>query len=107
MTNRTRPFRHTGFTLVEMMVSLAVASIVLTDRGMTDDKLICCTGQPSARELRRVERFFHLYAYCKAWLNWHRGRPGRNACDGWDDASAAIARATPRGPDWEAPGVSF
>ncbi len=85
----------------------AVASIALTDRGMTDDKLICCKRPPSAAELQGVERFFRFYARCKALLNWYRRRPGRNACDGWDEAAAAIARAQPRAPDWKAPQVPF
>ena len=85
----------------------AYASIALTDRGMTDDKLICCTRPPTDAELRGVHRFFRFYARCKALLNWYRGRPGRNACDGWDDPRAAIARARPRGSDWGPPSVPF
>ncbi|ABI55468.1 inorganic diphosphatase [Alkalilimnicola ehrlichii MLHE-1] len=85
----------------------AYASIALTDRGMTDDKLVCGHHPPTAAELRRVERFFRFYAHCKALLNRYRGRPGRNAFDGWDDAAAAIARAQPRGPEWTPPQVPF
>jgi inorganic pyrophosphatase len=39
--------------------------------------------------------FFRFYAKCKGILNFFRGRPGRNACNGWGDASEAIARARP------------
>ncbi|RLK51652.1 inorganic pyrophosphatase [Alkalispirillum mobile] len=85
----------------------AYAAIVLTDRGMTDDKLICASQCPGQAELRQVHRFFRFYARCKALLNLYRGRPGRNACDGWDSAAAAIARARPRGPDWHFPSVPF
>jgi len=85
----------------------AYASIALTDRGMTDDKLICCSREPTAAELQNVHRFFRFYARCKALLNWYRGRPGRNACDGWDDAAAAIGRARLRGADWKPPAVPF
>ncbi len=85
----------------------AYAAIALTDRGMTDDKLICALSPPSEADWRRVERFFRFYARCKALLNLYRGRPGRNAFDGWEDAAAAIARARPRGPDWRSPPVPF
>lgn len=85
----------------------AYAAIGLTDRGMTDDKLICSHRPPTDSELRRVECFFRFYACCKALLNRYRGRPGRNAFEGWDDAAAAIARARPRGPGWAPPQVPF
>lgn len=89
------------------IMARATASIGLTDRGMSDDKLICSVRPPTAAELRQVERFFRFYAYCKGILNWYRGRPGRNASDGWDDPRAAIARARRRGPDWRGPDVPF
>ena len=70
-------------------------AVGLTDRGMYDDKLIC-----SHRSMRPWHRFlillfFRFYAKCKGVLNYFRGRPGRNACEGWCDADEAIARARP------------
>ena len=85
----------------------AWGAVVLTDRGMTDDKLICSdrTLDPSAR--RQVLRFFHFYAKCKGLLNVWRRRPGRNACDGWCDARLALARARPRDDSWDGPSIRF
>jgi inorganic pyrophosphatase len=73
----------------------AWGAITLTDRGMSDDKLICCEYQPSIAEVRALLRFFSVYAKCKGLLNLWRRRPGRNACDGWCPASFALARARP------------
>ena len=85
----------------------AVASIALTDRGMTDDKLICCDRPPSVRELRDVARFFHFYARCKALLNRYRGLPGRNACDGWLPVDVSLRRARIRDTTSAMPQASF
>lgn len=85
----------------------AWGAIILTDRGMTDDKLICSVRPPGALERRRVLRFFHFYARCKGLLNYWRGRPGRNACDGWCDAEDALRRARPRDATWSGPAVEF
>ena len=85
----------------------AWGTVVLTDRGMTDDKLICSMQPLSQAERRRVLRFFHFYARCKGLLNLLRGRPGRNACDGWCDATQAIARAKPRDAHWRGPPIGF
>lgn len=85
----------------------AWGAITLRDRGMVDDKLICATHPPTALELDRVLRFFHFYARCKGWLNLCRGRPGRNACEGWRSAASAIARAQPIGADDGALPVPF
>ena len=57
----------------------AWGAVTLTDRGMSDDKLICSANEPSADELCRVLRFFRFYAKCKGLLNLWRRRPGRNA----------------------------
>lgn len=73
----------------------AWGAVTLTDRGLSDDKLICCHHRPRETEIQAVLRFFHFYARCKGWLNWWRRRPGRNGCDGWCDASTAMARARP------------
>ncbi len=85
----------------------AWGAVTLTDRGMSDDKLICSSAPLKPAQRDAVLRFFRFYARCKAVLNLWRGRPGRNACDGWIDAAAALARARPRGEDWRGPPVEF
>ncbi len=85
----------------------AWGAITLTDRGMVDDKLICSTRPLSNVERARVLRFFRFYAKCKGLLNFVRGRPGRNACEGWRSAEQAIARAEPRRDRWKGPKVTF
>ena len=85
----------------------AWGAIILTDRGMADDKLICSASPLEAAERRRVLRFFHFYAKCKGLLNVLRRRPGRNACDGWCEARQALARARPRDDSWPGPAIEF
>ncbi len=85
----------------------AWGAVILTDRGMSDDKLVCSDHPISPSERRRVLRFFHFYAKCKGLLNIWRRRPGRNACDGWCEASQALARARPRSDTWKGPPVEF
>ena len=85
----------------------AWGAVILTDRGMTDDKLICSQQPLSSSQQRMVLRFFHFYAKCKGLLNLCRRRSGRNACDGWCTAAEAIARAKPRDAAWRGPPVSF
>lgn len=85
----------------------AWCAITLTDRGLSDDKLVCSMHPPSPAELRNVLRFFQFYARCKGLLNLCRRRPGRNACDGWRSASEALARAQPLPADWTPPRVPF
>jgi inorganic pyrophosphatase len=85
----------------------AWGAVELTDRGMTDDKLICSHEPPTPWQRRMVLGFFHFYARCKGLLNLVRRRPGRNACDGWCDASAAIARARVRDASWRGSPVPF
>ena len=86
----------------------AYAAVGLTDRGMYDDKLICSMRPLTTRQRRFVHGFFRFYARCKWLLNLLRGRPGRNACEGWGDPGSAIARASPRPRDgWEGPTVPF
>jgi inorganic pyrophosphatase len=85
----------------------AWGAVILTDRGMTDDKLICSAQPLRPDQRRRVLRFFHFYAKCKGLLNLWRRRPGRNACEGWCSASEAIARARPRDDSWRGPPVPF
>jgi inorganic pyrophosphatase len=85
----------------------AWGAVTMTDRGMTDDKLICSEHPPSASARRRVLRFFHFYAKCKGLLNVWRRRPGRNACDGWCEAREALGRARLRDEAWHGPPVEF
>jgi len=85
----------------------AWGAVTLTDRGMSDDKLICSVLPPTDADRRNVLRFFHFYARCKGLLNVWRRRPGRNACDGWLDAMQALKRARPRDGRWLGPSVPF
>ncbi len=85
----------------------AWGAVILTDRGMTDDKLVCGDRAPNESARRRVLRFFRFYAKCKGLLNVWRRRPGRNACEGWCDAREALARARPRDESWHGPPVEF
>lgn len=86
----------------------AFGAVGLTDRGMYDDKLICARQPPGAVRRFLVLSFFHLYARCKGLLNLLRGYTGRNTCEGWGEAEAAIARASPRdGRPWDGPPVGF
>jgi inorganic pyrophosphatase len=85
----------------------AWGAIALTDRAMTDHKLICSHAEPSSAEREKLLRFFHFYARCKGLLNLWRRRPGRNACEGWIDAHEALACARPREADWRGPPVPF
>jgi inorganic pyrophosphatase len=85
----------------------AWGAVTFTDRGMSDDKLICSDHALDAAERRKVLRFFRFYAKCKGLLNVWRRRPGRNACDGWCDATQALARARPRDDSWAGPSVEF
>jgi inorganic pyrophosphatase len=85
----------------------AWGAVTLTDRGMSDDKLVCSSAPLSAADMSNVLRFFAFYARCKGLLNIVRRRPGRNACDGWLQATRAIARARPRDGGWRGPPVPF
>jgi inorganic pyrophosphatase len=85
----------------------AWGAVILTDRGMTDDKLICADLPLTATQRRRVLRFFHFYARCKGLLNLWRNRPGRNACEGWCEARFALNRARPRLGAWRGPPIEF
>ena len=83
-------------------------AIGLTDRGMYDDKLICSHQPIGSGKRFLILIFFKIYARCKALLNLYRGRSGRNACEGWGDANAAIARARPRiNMAWRGPVIPF
>lgn len=86
---------------------LAWGAVTLTDRGMSDDKLVCSHRQPTRQDIGNVLRFFSFYAKCKGLLNLARRRPGRNACDGWCSATQAFARAKPLPPDWTGSPVDY
>jgi len=85
----------------------AWGAVTLTDRGLSDDKLICSSMLISPQQQRRVLQFFDFYARCKGLLNWWRRRPGHNGCDGWIDASVALDRARPRVDGWQGPTIEF
>jgi inorganic pyrophosphatase len=86
----------------------AFGAIGLTDRGMYDDKLICGNRPIGQWQRFLVILFFKVYARAKGLLNFVRGQAGRNACEGWCDAQAAIARARPRSEmEWTGPTVPF
>ena len=89
------------------LTTRAWGAVTFTDRGMSDDKLICSDEPVTMQQRAHVLRFFSFYARCKGLLNALRNRPGRNACDGWCDAAQAIARATPRSAGWRGPTVRF
>jgi inorganic pyrophosphatase len=78
----------------------AWGAVTLTDRGMSDDKLVCSNSPLTETEKRNALR-------CKGLLNILRRRPGRNACDSWLEAAQALTRATPRDEGWRGPPVPF
>ena len=73
----------------------AYGAVGLIERFMYDDKLICSTKPISPDDQRNVLLFLRFYAWCKGLLNIIRGHAGPSYCEGWGDASAAIARAIP------------
>ena len=85
----------------------AWGAVILRDRGMVDDKLVCSEHRPSAAEIEHVLRFFRFYARCKGLLNRLRRRPGRNVCEGWCSAAEAVARARPLPAAWTRSPVPF
>lgn len=85
----------------------AYGAIGLSERYMYDDKLICSRLPITANDRRNCLWFFHIYAFCKGLLNHWRGRRGRSRCEGWGEASDAIARAVPVGRHRQKPRVGF
>jgi inorganic pyrophosphatase len=85
----------------------AWGAVVQRDRGMVDHKLVCSTEPLDEATRRGVLRFFRFYAVSKGLLNLLRGQPGRNACEGWIEASDALACARPRTASWREPAVKF
>jgi inorganic pyrophosphatase len=91
---------------VQVRVS-AWGAVVMSDRGMSDDKLICSAQPLRPEERRQILEFFSFYARCKGILNFLRRRPGRNACEGWIEAQEAMSRARPRDASWRGSPVPF
>jgi inorganic pyrophosphatase len=86
----------------------ALGAVRLVDRGIYDDKIICGSQPLSPFRRYLVLLFFRFYARCKGLLNFFRRRPGRNDCEGWFDAGAAIGRATLReNTPWEGPKIPY
>ena len=75
----------------------AVGAVGFTDRGITDDKLICAARSVGTAQRWMILLFFHFYALCKRLLNAYRRLPGITRCNGWKDPGAAIRRAVPSG----------
>lgn len=87
--------------------ALARGAITMTDRGMTDHKVVCSAEPVTPAQREALLRFFRFYAKCKGLLNLWRGRPGRNACDGWVEVREAIVKARLRDDDWRGPSIPF
>ena len=85
----------------------AYGAVGLSERFMSDDKLICATKPITSRDRRNLLLFFNIYAFCKGLLNVVRGQAGRSRCDGWGDAAAAIARAVPIEASCQQPKIGF
>ena len=85
----------------------AYGAVGLSERFLSDDKLICAHAPVSATERRWVLRFFHFYALCKGFLNIIRGEKGKSRCDGWGDADAALDRAVPVGVGRAVPRIRY
>ena len=85
----------------------AHGAVGLSERFMYDDKLICSREPVTDSDRRGVLRFFHVYAFCKGFLNVLRGQRGRSRCEGWGDAGEAIARAVPIGEGMPGPKIGF
>jgi inorganic pyrophosphatase len=74
----------------------AWGAIGLIDHGLHDDKLICSHSPIPPWKQRLILLFFMIYAKAKSLINLIKGYRGRNSCEGWREASSALARATPR-----------
>lgn len=82
-------------------------AVVMKDRGMFDDKVICGLRPITSHDRQKLLRFFKFYARCKGFLNLWRRRSGKSSCEGWIDAREAIARASPRDDTWHGSPVPF
>lgn len=70
-------------------------AVGMIDGGVYEDKLICAQKPISVKKQRLILLFFMIYAKAKYLLNLIKGRKGHNSCEGWHDASSALARAIP------------
>ncbi len=73
-----------------------VGAIRITDRGMFDDKLICSEKPVGKMKRALILLFFKFYAKCKGFINFCRGYPGRNHCNGWQEAGEILEKAVTR-----------
>ncbi len=73
-----------------------IGAIRITDRGMFDDKLICSEKPVGKLKRALILLFFKFYAKCKGLINFCRGCPGRNYCNGWRDAGDTLKKAAIR-----------
>ncbi len=73
----------------------AYGAVGFSERSKYEDKLICAAKPINSHDRRNILLFFKLYVFLKGLLNVVRGHGGRSHCEGWGDASAAIARARP------------
>ena len=81
--------------------------VTLTDRGMTDDKLICSHRPLQAEQRRDVLRFFHFYARCKgSSISSGAGQGATLAMDGVTPPKRSLVRA-PVTPSGGEPPVPF
>ena len=85
----------------------AYGAVGLSERFMSDDKLICATKPITSKDRRNLLLFFNIYAFCKGLLNVVRGQAGRSRCDGWGEAATAIARAVPIEDSSQQPKIGF
>jgi inorganic pyrophosphatase len=85
----------------------AYGAVGLSERFMSDDKLICAAQPITKNDRRAVLQFFKFYAFCKGLLNVVRGQRGRSRCDGWGEAAAAISRAVPIDNNYQKPTIGF
>jgi inorganic pyrophosphatase len=85
----------------------AYGAIGLSERFMYDDKLICSNSPITSGDRNKILLFFNVYAFCKGVLNKFRGQRGRSRCEGWGEASVAIARAIPSENSQRQPTIRF
>ena len=83
----------------------AWGAVTLTDRGLSDDKLICGCGRP-AREREQVLRFFRLCALQIAAQPVAR-KAGTQCLRGLDRRTAGARASRPRGDEPPHPSVRF
>jgi len=73
-----------------------VGAIRITDRGLSDDKLICSSRHIGGLKRLLILLFFKFYVRCKGLINFCRGHPGSNRCHGWQDTMEVLESAATR-----------